>query len=891
MIPAGTSWNLYRNGTLVGTVAASSGDTGALDVTNNWSIGSRSDPSPAEGLRFGGSIDEPAIFNTALSAADISTIYNAAQVPPVITQPVQIPTVVYAGSSGSFSVWAEGSPPLSYLWVSNGVPTGVTTTNLTLNNLAAGNLAVDLIVTNLYGAATSSVSFLISASKPLIIDQPVPVSRYIGLPFTFSVTAAGTTPISYQWETNGTAITGATSPTYSGVVSPSVVGNYSCILSNVAGISNSVSVPLTAIPLPTAYASVVLGDGPSSYWRLGETNGTVAHDYIGGNDGTYYSVTLGVPGYSVIDPDTAAEFGAVNTYVGDISGTGVNFQGHTNFTLEAWVNGPAGQPDESTIIAKGNGSSGTTATEQFSLDVAGGNYRFFTRGGGNSLYEADAAVGPDGTWQHVVGVYDDGEGVMNIYVNGELSGSGTPRPAGLRASSSPVSIGSKHLGNDPSYDGYFTGTIDEVAAYPVALSAAQVLAHYSAAYGPSLPPTIVLAPASVTNYVSLEATFSVGAGGTVPLSYQWNKDGVPIPDATNQTYINMSIAAGDAGNYSVTITNVNGATNSSIATLTVLPPPTNPPSISGLVLHLPFDNSLVDTTGRGNNGTGITISGTSSNTATPTYVTDGALGSALHFSTDTSVTNNSYVTLGLRPDLQFSSNVNFTVAFWIRSPANYALGDLPFICTIPGSTFTAPGLVFCYTYGYGATPYPGGWAISALDANGNGIVGRGEVGSINDGNWHHLVHVFDHKTGNVNYLDGVRVPLHKQAGTSFTGATASIDTGYWFTIGQDPSGTYGESGSGDIDDIGVWRKSLAPLEAAAIYMAAISNHLSFVAGPPASSSISVSLLSGNQILLTWPAGTLQGADNANGPYTDLPGVTSPATISITATQKFYRSKF
>src|SRR5262249_6792132 len=155
---------------------------------------------------------------------------------------------------------------------------------------------------------------------------------------------------------------------------------------------------------------------------------------------------------------------------------------------------------------------------QFSLDVLGGNYRFFTRGGNNSFYEADANVGPDGTWQHVVGVYDDANSIINIYVNGQLAGTGTPRPLGVRSSSDPVSIGAKRLGNDPSYDGFFTGTIDEVAVYHYALTADRVLAHYAAAYGPSLPPSIVIQPESITNYVSLPVTLSVNAVGTVPLS-------------------------------------------------------------------------------------------------------------------------------------------------------------------------------------------------------------------------------------------------------------------------------------------------------------------------------------------------------------------------------------
>src|SRR5262249_16935093 len=105
----GANWNLYRNGVLVSSVPSASG---AQDVTNRWSIGSRSNPSALEGLYFGGSIDEPAIFDTALSAGDISAIYNAASVPPVITRAVAASGVLYKNASASFDVWAEGSPTL-----------------------------------------------------------------------------------------------------------------------------------------------------------------------------------------------------------------------------------------------------------------------------------------------------------------------------------------------------------------------------------------------------------------------------------------------------------------------------------------------------------------------------------------------------------------------------------------------------------------------------------------------------------------------------------------------------------------------------------------------------------------------------------------------------------
>lgn len=890
----GAKWNLYRNGLLAATLAS---PNGALDVTNRWSIGSRSDPSVSAGLYFGGSIDEPAIFNTALTAADINGLYNAAQVPPVITEPLQLPTLVYKGSSASFSVWAEGSPTLGYSWTSNGVPLGVTTTNVTINNLAAGNLTITVVVNNPYGSATSSVTFPVAAAAPFITQQPQPITRYTGRPFTFSVTAAGTTPLSYQWKLNGSDIAGATTSSYSGTVNTASAGNYSVNVSNEVSQLSSTTNPLTALPIPSGYAATIISNSPVAYWRLGETNGPIAHDYYNGNDGTYSTTaTLNQPGYSPIETDRAVAFSGLNSYVGNISGTAVNFTGHTNFSVEAWVNAPAGQIDEATIIAKGIGSSGTTRTEQFVLDVSGGVYRFFTTGGGNSQYEATAVTGPNGTWHHVVGVYDDASGSMFIYVNGLQEGSGTTRALGLNRTTSPVSIGSKRLGNDPNYDGTFNGTIDEVAVYKTALTGGDVQAHYAAAYGSSLAPAISVQPSPLTNYAGLSARFAVGAYGSFPLAYQWRKDGVDIPGATDASYTNASLALTDAGNYLVHISNANGSTNSAAVALVVLSAPTSPPAIPGLVLHLPFDGNLTDATGRGNNGTGMHATTTSVTPAAPTFVPDGALGQAYHYSSDMgsfpgpTTTNTFYVTLGVRPDLQFGSTTSFSVAYWIRLPVNYIGGDLPFFTDTPGSTFGS-GFVFAPSYGGGATAAntgtsPGGWAASIYDTAGNGVGVYGDIGSINDGLWHHLVHVIDRTKGMVTYLDGSVANSTRQAGTT-AAAAGNLDSTppKAASIGQDPTGTYGETGTGDIDDLGVFRKALTPLEAASIYIAAVSNNLSYVNG---SVTLSVQKV-GNQVQLTWLSGTLQSADDVTGPYTDVtPTATSPYSVSPTATKKFYR---
>jgi hypothetical protein len=45
---------------------------------------------------------------------------------------------------------------------------------------------------------------------------------------------------------------------------------------------------------------------------------------------------------------------------------------------------------------------------------------------------------------------------------------------------------------------------------------------------------------------------------------------------------------------------------------------------------------------------------------------------------------------------------------------------------------------------------------------------------------------------------------------------------------------------------------------------------------------------GGQIQLAWPRGTLQHADEVNGPYFDIPGAPSPYAPTPSATRQFYR---
>jgi len=917
----GTKWTLYRNGKEIGSLET---PNGAIVTTNAWAIGAQSDADAGGSFEvpggistfFGGSIDEPAIFDKALTPAEIASIYDAAKVSPVITKSITSPDgysnsvwpTLFKGGSATLSVWAEGSPGLTYQWYSNNVSLGVTTTNLVLNNLQNGTPTYAVVVSNPFGTVTNSVTLNIVAAPPSFTTQPVSLARFSGVPFTFSVRTGGTTPQTFQWKTNGVDIPGATSATYTGTANVGLNGmSYTVVASNEAGSVSSAPATVTVLPAPTGYAALALAESPIAYWRLGESTGPVAFDYVGNNNGVYANATLGQDPFSLLETDKSAAFSGDNSFVGQINGAGIDFHGtNASFTIEAWVKGAPGQPDESTIIAKGTGSDGTTANEQFGIDVALGHYRFFTRGSNNSIYSAEAGVGPDGTWQHVVGVYDQTnpeQAQMRIYVNGELQGSANGRPVtngGLRESTSPVSIGSKRLGNATVYDGTFNGQIDEVSIYATALSASSIEAQYAAAYGSNTPPQIGVQPRNVTNYATLSATFSASAFGTVPLSYQWKKNGVAINGATASTYTISGLASSDAGAYTVDISNAAGSTNSAVANLTVLNVPTTPQVIPDLVVHLPFDDNLTDVTGRGNNGTAYAQTSTSSNAVPATFV-DGRLGRALHYESDfgipaapaaTTTTNTSYVSLGVRPDLQFGTNTDFTIAFWIRLPQDFIGGDLPFFTTTQGS-LGGQGIVLSPAYGYGigggAEPDTaplnyGGWGASLYDAgSANGARIYGEIGSINDGGWHHLVYVFDRDSQLVVYLDGAVAKAQKIDGTT-TAAAKDIDTGLAATIGQDPTGLYQETGSGDIDDLGVWRRALTPLEVAALYVTGANNLSYFGVG------LTISKNAG-AITLTWDAGVLQQADVVTGPYADVTGATSPTIVSPTGTSKFYRLRY
>lgn len=90
-------------------------------------------------------------------------------------------------------------------------------------------------------------------------------------------------------------------------------------------------------------------------------------------------------------------------------------------------------------------------------------------------------------------------------------------------------------------------------------------------WAPQLAPNILSGPTNLTVTPGQSATFSVSATGLPePLSYQWLKNGTNVVGATSATLNIPSVDGGDAGAYSVIVSNSAGSVTSSSATLTVV---------------------------------------------------------------------------------------------------------------------------------------------------------------------------------------------------------------------------------------------------------------------------------------------------------------------------------
>ncbi len=150
------------------------------------------------------------------TSAPAKLTVGSATAPPVITQQPTTLTVL-VGQTGSFTVGANGTAPLRYQWRKNGTPMAGQTANvLTFTNAQDTDAGTyDVLVQNDAGTATSQAATLtVVVTPPSILTQPADTVVGTGQKATFTVVAAGSPVLQYQWRKNGTDLPGATANSY-----------------------------------------------------------------------------------------------------------------------------------------------------------------------------------------------------------------------------------------------------------------------------------------------------------------------------------------------------------------------------------------------------------------------------------------------------------------------------------------------------------------------------------------------------------------------------------------------------------------------------------------------------------------------------------------------------
>ncbi len=642
---------------------------------------------------------------------------------------------------------------------------------------------------------------------PVITRQtPSAAIRTVGESLTLSVAAAGCN-LSYQWQKNGGDLTGQTDTMLMlGGLTSGDAGGYSCRITGASGPINSTTCQLTLEPKVGTGASIsfginfeneapfnpsptapaygvhqsrwqdtppgrfggavnesglvymfgagfldlsysaantygcwwVLNPAVSWQWGLvGDELGTVKPGDAEVNDGY---LDDGGSGYSVTLVGMTTSIGfkeyVVRTIAASDSATAFNnvaLLDNTTFVSQDLVYGPL-FPANDILYGKAAVSSTSTTMTNDSITLTSAPGSGTTRGCLAGLIITDKPVilaQPEGPADVVFNgesfsLNADAFGVLPLSYQWRKNGTSIP---GATTSSYSKTVATT---ND---SGVYTLVVTNAYGAASSVSAAVTVVEF-------IQPTIIQQPVACSVYAGGTARFSVlGYGGE--LSYQWNKGGTPIPDATTTVLTLTGVTALDAVNYSCTVTNPAGTTNSSNALLTVIPIPT-----SGYLSKVLGDNPLslwrLDET----SGTTLYDSFGGRNGA---YVGGVGLGQPGFMDGDASVNfpNSGWVlaTPSTYADVPYDPALNpsgpFSVELWVKP--NGIPGDLFSPLSSMNLDAGRPGYLF---YMNGAS----GWQFRLGNAGGYIATASGGTSSAN---WTHLVGVYD-GTSAYLYVNGVQ---------------------------------------------------------------------------------------------------------------------------------------
>ncbi|MEO6034812.1 MAG: immunoglobulin domain-containing protein [Verrucomicrobiota bacterium] len=532
----------------------------------------------ANGTRvFNGSIDDVAVFNRSLTQEQLLSLYSAASgtatfAPNIGVQPAS--QTLYEQQTARFTAVATGTEPIIYQWkagsVGSGVYTnlsnggqfsGVDSATLTLSNISMANAADYIVsVTNPVGTAASTAATLTVLAAGPALNFTLGVQQAAGLDWD--------SPNSWSDGTGnntlgvGASISAASNPgsTYELLPGSRLRTPPNSNVATFPG--NQLTLDGDGVWVLNPGAGATLSEirfkqplpGRVNFPRLIMNGGQLDT----GNDGL---VSVGGRIDILANTPFNNDGGSDRGYIIDalLTGAGnIEFHGYNQVAFQAsYTNNLNIAGNANTFSGKWNVVTGVLLGT-----------------GANALGTNDMIVGGNGAME---ATYNINNPNGNLILNGKmfLHQNHTFRT---------VSIGSATLGQG-------TFTFAQLAAtYPANFPSSwtqQAGSSFSTGSGSitvlaQAGPAIITQPASMSLYPSETAQFSVLAVGFQPLSYQWRKGGVALTDGvtasgsiisgsttTNLTVAN--VANGDAGNYTVTVSNSVSTTTSNPALLTIKP--------------------------------------------------------------------------------------------------------------------------------------------------------------------------------------------------------------------------------------------------------------------------------------------------------------------------------
>jgi len=226
-----------------------------------------------------------------------------------------------------------------------------------------------------------------------------------------------------------------------------------------------------------AYSLAVVSNSPYAYWRLNETNGTIAADSIGGYNGAYGSaVALGVAGPRPPDflgfeiTNTAAQFtnGAANSW---ITIPALNLNTNT-VTITAWIYPLGSQVAYAGLVFCRSGST----VAGMNIDGTGAGLGYTWNNNSSTWGWSSGVQPPANQWSFVALVVQPaGTTLYLLNTNGQQAATNSV------ANPNQAFAGTGTIGTDTyaSAARVFNGVIDEVAVFNDALTPAQIQQLYA----------------------------------------------------------------------------------------------------------------------------------------------------------------------------------------------------------------------------------------------------------------------------------------------------------------------------------------------------------------------------------------------------------------------------